>query len=191
MTRRRGKKRRRRRRPYRQGDLDGLCGVYSIINAARALCTEIDANGATWLFGRLMQSLRKAGPKPSYAVATGIGRGALIALLRDAMACIEHEYGVTLTARRLPEAQRQIRRLDDLWQTLADAISPTSVAVLGLGGKNSHWTVAVKISAKQIKLFDSSRMGVLRRADCSIREIATHTAIAPAYVIVVTRKAGD
>ena len=28
----------RRRQPYRQGDLDGFCGVYSAVNAVRALC---------------------------------------------------------------------------------------------------------------------------------------------------------
>jgi hypothetical protein len=25
----------RRKRPYRQGDLDGLCGVYAVVNALR------------------------------------------------------------------------------------------------------------------------------------------------------------
>jgi hypothetical protein len=30
-----------RRRAYRQGDLDGLCGVYSIVNALRHVLREL------------------------------------------------------------------------------------------------------------------------------------------------------
>ena len=66
--------RRRGRQPYRQGDLDGLCGVYSIVNAVRALCPELDQDGAEWLFAHLMQALSKQGVDLSIAVASGIGR---------------------------------------------------------------------------------------------------------------------
>ena len=38
------------RQPYRQGDLDGLCGVYSAVNAVRALCPEVDHDTAGCLF---------------------------------------------------------------------------------------------------------------------------------------------
>ncbi len=32
----------RRLRPYRQGRLDGLCGIYALINALRLLCPKLD-----------------------------------------------------------------------------------------------------------------------------------------------------
>ena len=185
------KRKRRRWRAFRQGDLDGLCGVYSVVNAVRSLCPEIRRDAAAWLFAELLQSLLEAGANPSRAVSSGIGRATLIALLREAASSIENEYDVTLTFRRLPLPLRQTKKLDVLWVALSKAISSTTVAILGLGGTQSHWTVAVKVSDKQITLFDSSRMVVLRRSDCSVREMATRTAIAPAYVIVVTRKAGD
>ena len=177
-----------KRRALRQGDLDGLCGVYSVVNACRRLVPEIDSDGASWLFSRLMRSLRKVGANPSHAIVTGVGRSAVIALLHQAIAAIEGKYDVKLAVRRLPRAQRQIKRLDELWAVLARTISSGKVAILGLGGNTSHWTVAVTVTAKQIRLFDSSRMKVLRRADCSIAETSKRTAIPPSYVIVVSRR---
>ena len=181
-------KRQRARRPYRQGDLDGLCGVYSVVNAVRALCPEVDGDGAAWLFDKLIQSLRKAGANPSIAVAGGVGRGEVESLIRAAIACVDDEYDIALTVRRLPRALRQTKRLDELWQTLATAISPSAVAILGLGGKQSHWTVAVQVSANQLRLFDSSSMGVLRRSDCTVGKGTKRTAIPPTHVILIARK---
>ena len=184
---RRGK-RKRARRPFRQGDLDGLCGVYSVVNAVRTLCPEVDGDGAAWLFDKLIQSLRKVGANPSIAVAGGVGRGEVESLIRAAIACVDDEYDVALAVRRLPKAMRQTKRLDELWQALATAISPRTVAVLGLGGKQSHWTVAVGVSANQIRLFDSSCMNVLRRSDCTVGKGIKRTAIPPTHVILIARK---
>ncbi len=186
------KKRRRQRRAYRQGDLDGLCGVYSVVNAVRALCPEIGRDAAAWLFAELMQSLREAGANPSRAISGGIGRSTLMALLREAASCIENEYEVALKVLRLPQPLRKTKKLDELWVALAEMISPTTVAILGLGGNQSHWTVAVKVSDKQITLFDSSRMGALRRSHCTLRSgSAIRTAIPPMHVIVVSRMRGE
>jgi hypothetical protein len=35
---------RRQLKPYQQGRLDGLCGVYALINALRLLCPRLDEN---------------------------------------------------------------------------------------------------------------------------------------------------
>lgn len=43
--------------PYCQGDLDGLCGLYAIINALCALCPEIDEELATTLFRHLARHM--------------------------------------------------------------------------------------------------------------------------------------
>ena len=44
-----GRPKGRLRAPYRQGDLDGLCGIYSAVNAVRALCPEVSTDDASWL----------------------------------------------------------------------------------------------------------------------------------------------
>ena len=73
------------RQPYRQGDLDGLCGVYSVVNAVRILCPELDQDGAEWLFAHLLQSLSDADVDLSIAVTGGIGRVELARLVRAAI----------------------------------------------------------------------------------------------------------
>lgn len=62
---------RRRRRPYRQGDLDGLCGLYSTVNAVRVLCPEVDTEAAGALFATLMQGLNEAGAAAEDVVTGG------------------------------------------------------------------------------------------------------------------------
>ena len=44
----------RRVKPYAQGDLDFMCGIYAIINALRALCREITWEISTHLFQHLV-----------------------------------------------------------------------------------------------------------------------------------------
>ncbi len=66
--------RRRPPSPYRQGDLDGLCGVDSAVNAIRALCPEVDTDDAGWLFDHLIQQLPKSGANVTSAVANGDGQ---------------------------------------------------------------------------------------------------------------------
>ena len=46
-------------KPYRQGDLDGLCGIYAIINAVSFLCPEMDRETARDLFRVLNERLRR------------------------------------------------------------------------------------------------------------------------------------
>ena len=59
---------------YWQGDLDGLCGVYSAVNAMRALCPEVDDDAAGWIFEALLLALPKVEANPAATVAWGLGR---------------------------------------------------------------------------------------------------------------------
>jgi hypothetical protein len=61
-------------RPHRQGDLDDLCGVCSVVNACRSLYSEIDADTAAYLFDHLVQSLDLPDSAPLALVTGGIGR---------------------------------------------------------------------------------------------------------------------
>ena len=45
-------------RPYLQGALDGLCAVYTIVNAARIIC-DIDEQESRELFRQILAHLEK------------------------------------------------------------------------------------------------------------------------------------
>ena len=187
---RRPKRRLRLRKPYRQGDLDGLCGVYSTVNAVRFLCPEIDGDTASCIFEALMNSLPKVEANPVSTVTWGVGRRQLAHLIKRAIAHVDDELDIRLTATRLPDRLRQTRNLDALWVWLGRRVSPKCVAVLGLGGRHSHWTVAVAVTPSQIRLFDSSTMGVLRRRHCTVGKAVKRTAISPVHVFLIARKEG-
>ncbi len=183
-------KRKRRRvepRPYQQGDLDGLCGVYSVVNAVRALCPEVDADTAEHLFDLLMQKLLRTAGNPTTVVTWGIGRLMLRSLVDEAIAYMLDDFDIRLTARRLPKALRYQGSRDQLWRALSEVVSPSCVAILGLAGKHSHWTVASTVTPLSIRLFDSDRLRALPRARCTVRKTAKLHQITPRYVVLLER----
>ena len=176
------------RKPYRQGDLDGLCGLYCLVNAVRALCPEMDREAAAALFEHLLQSLRRTGVKPIEAITCGVDVGPHSQLIKRAIQYVNDEFDIELTARRLPKPVRRSPQLSRLWRELAARLSPTCVAILGLGGRYEHWTVAVRASTRQIRLYDSSEMGVLRRGHCTVGAASTRTLIEPTCVVFIRRR---
>jgi hypothetical protein len=174
-------------KPYRQGDLDGLCGVYSIINSVRVLAPEIDQEAAEWLFSELMYALSDFGAEPKEIVTGGIGRRHLSQLIRRAVRYMIDEYEIHLTVSRLPKELRQSTDLQELWAWLSERVSPTRVAILGLGGRYDHWTVAIDVTSQQIKLFDSGEVGILRRRSCTVGRASMRYRISPVHVFLIRR----
>ena len=64
----------RRVKPYAQGDLDSMCGIYAIINAFRALCREITWDISTQLFQRLVRCLKRHTKQAHFPILFGTGR---------------------------------------------------------------------------------------------------------------------
>ena len=71
---------------------------------------------------------------------------------------------------------------------LGRRVSPKCVAVLGLGGRHSHWTVAVQVTPSQSRLFDCSCTGVLHRKRCTVGKAVCRTAILPVHVFLIARR---
>lgn len=191
MTKLRRNRRARKRRPprhYKQGDLDGLCGLYSTVNAIKVLCPEIRGEASADLFDHLMRSLRKAGANPAAVVGGGLEDDALPKVIHRALDFVAVVHGIRLKLGRLPRAVRESNTIDALWAGLLEAISPSCVAVIGFDGRDSHWTVAVGATAQQLKLFDSGSMRVLRRRQCTTRRSSTRYVLATAFVFLIRRR---
>lgn len=186
----RGRRARKRRKPkaLKQGDLDGLCGVYSVVNAIRLLCPEIDGAAAWWLFGCLMQELENVGVKPEAVITDGLWRLPLQRLLKVATRKVADEYDVVLRIARVPKLLRHTNRLAVLWDWLAENVSASSVVILALGGRFSHWTVASNITSRRICLHDSCEMKFLHRRMCTVGQAANRFSISPAWIFVVSRQ---
>ena len=101
---------------------------------------------------------------------------------------MEDTYEITLVMERLPKPLRQSSSLDDLWRALAEVVNPGRVAVLGLGGRDNHWTVAIGVTSHQIRLADSGRLSVLRRSQCTVGKATKRYSLPPSHVFLIERR---
>ena len=127
--------------PYCQGDLDGLCGLYAIINALCALCPEIDEELATTLFRHLARHMEGRLKEPMPVIAYGIGATSLRLLLKRALRFTSKNLGVEIETTEFAMARRNLD-LRKLWRHLSNELGSGQVTILMLRGASYHWTVA-------------------------------------------------
>lgn len=188
-------KRRRRSVPLRQGDLDGLCGVYAIINALRHLCPELSAARSQALFRMLVRSIAPRSPARAIAkLSDGLTIGAVFRLTKLASAHAEQSCGcsisISLLAARCHRGRPQRWPLAQLWHELATVLSSRTAVILGLSGCQRHWSVAISISRRQLRLLDSDGLHRLRRSQCTTAWSKTKVTLSDVTCIVVTRETG-
>lgn len=117
----------------------------------------------------------------------GLGRRALATLADAASAHLASAAGVEIETAWLPHPHGVAARLPVIWRTLSSRIGPRCIAIIGLGGRISHWTVAVEITDRQMRLLDSDGMSVLRREQCTPRPGSRHYKIEPRFVLLMRR----
>jgi hypothetical protein len=144
-------------RPYRQGDLDALCGLYAIINAARwaAWPKEIAPEFAETLFAKLGHHAAMALGMPALC-AMGTTVPQLRRLIRLALAMLQSECGIELRLEAIPAKALRI--------TLRHGEAPGIIASARLGEAFvvhithgvGHWTVFERIDGTRARFFDSA-----------------------------------
>src|SRR5215204_1161541 len=139
--------------PFQQGDLDGLCGIYSVINAIR-LATEDetrdlpDAALQELFFTLLLEADAVVGRVE--AVGLGIDPQPLFRVAQAAVRHMADEHGLQLTvthALRRGEPRTFdtiLRRLTELSQ------QPRSAVLICLTGQLDHWTVLRRVTGQSL-----------------------------------------
>lgn len=148
--------------PYRQGDLDSLCGIYAIINVMSALCPALDDHRATALFEKLVRSLSSFVEEPIEVLYLGIDDATLRHLLTIAKSDIERRLKVVLEVRPYRRAKGRVS-LPDFWDRMMDELSERQVAIVSVRGPKDHWTVVHGINPDAIALVDSADLRTLPR----------------------------
>ncbi len=148
-------------KPYYQGALDGLCAVYSIVNAARII-SAIDEDQSRKLFHQIIAYLEQTS-ELSRILTAGIGLKTIGSILRDVVADkIPH--------RSMPFKQYPETPLDEFWSSMMDFLEgrPRRAILIGLGGPMwDHWSIVHGITEKQIHFFDSHQLKRLNRQRCT------------------------
>ncbi len=110
----------RRKRAYRQGDLDGLCGVYAIVNA---LCyvLQLPDEQCHKVFEKLIKALEQNSRCLHQPLLRGISFRQLKQLVTVATQCRLKGQKLTFATHPL-RLKRQQRTLPHLWTALDEEV---------------------------------------------------------------------
>ena len=175
----------RRIKPYRQGRLDGLCGVYALVNALRLLCPRLDEDTCEQVFSVLVKARTRQISSPLAVISAGLSRRALLQLLDPWQRFAAKELGVILTVNRLKVSEPTLR---GLWRGLCRALDGTSIAIIGLGGSETHWTVAYAATERTLRVADSCGSRMLFRSQCTAGRTSMRHRLRPSEVLVIRRE---
>jgi hypothetical protein len=147
--------------PYEQGGLDGLCAIYSIVNAARII-SEIQDSEAKSLFKRILKYLEQS-RNLSVILSEGIGLATIGGILRDVV-------GNLIPYRSMPYKNLPNTPLDEFWGEMIDFLDEGEqrAILIGIGGPMwDHWSIVHEITVRQIRFFDSHKLRRLNRTRCT------------------------
>jgi len=148
-------------KPYIQGALDGLCAIYSIVNAARIIA-DIGEEESKDLFKNILIYLEDR-EDLSRVLTEGIGLNTVGSILRDVANGRMQERG-------MPFKHRPDTSLDEFWSEMMSFLDDGSrrAILIGLGGRLwDHWSIVHAISDRQIYFFDSYKLKSLKRSRCT------------------------
>ena len=175
----------RRARPYRQGDLDGLCGVYAVVNALRHVL-QLPEEQCQQLFEKLIKALEQDCCHLHRHLLWGMSFRQLRRLVAAVSSCRLEGQKLTFDARRLWLKQEQ-RTLPHLWAALNEELGPTCVAIIGLSGVDDHWCVVYRVTPKTLHLLDSSGQTRIYRSRCTVRPSRTRYCLEAGEILLIRR----
>jgi hypothetical protein len=175
----------RRKRAYRQGDLDGLCGAYSVVNAARYLF-RLNNEQAREIFRGLVKTLVRTRPHPHDRLIDGIGLRQLKQLVAAAEKSCRRCHGSAFEVRPLT-LERDDRTLPSLWAALEQEVGPTCVAIIGIAGRTDHWCVVYQVTPRTLRLLDSAGRTRINRSRCTLRNSQIRYCLAAREILLIER----
>jgi hypothetical protein len=136
-------------KPLHQGDLDGLCGVYAVINAIRFLVPA--ARNDDFLNKLMIHIVGKI-----YTAKDVTGGGTEIKMA----SVFEYARGIVSARLKVGLSMSNKGRIGN-FKSPADAMASTFAAgrpgvfIMGYEGRDSHWTVSPQVTKTKVLLFDS------------------------------------
>ena len=141
-------------KPYIQGELDGFCGIYSVINATKLVTGRVKEDEAIQLFGAIMTYLE------TYKKLSGTAIKGHYA--RDIEKILKHVIGPRFHIRydrpfRVGKTPSQGVFFSCLEGFLNDTIKTAVIVYLEHEGWD-HWSVITRVTPKTIEFFDSDNL---------------------------------
>ena len=155
--------------PYRQGHLDGLCGIYAIINAIRVVLGDPSRHISTEAWQELYAVLMLAVDETvgaATAAGCGIETKPLLHLLSVAARHMADEHEIELTVTRLLKRRERPPLRKVLPRLARISEEPNTAILVSFLGHLDHWTVLRRVSKTSIAFFDSSGFKRVVIANC-------------------------
>jgi hypothetical protein len=147
--------------PYHQGELDGLCAVYCIINATKII-SNTSKEECQILFNKIINFLSTK-QNISPLIIEGIHCKTVSSIFRQIQKNMIHKH-------ERPFRRRKKLTLDEYWNKISMFLSePRRIVLIGIEGVEDHWTVVTSITKRQMNLFDNE-MKRLCRGKCTLLE---------------------
>ena len=148
-------------KPYEQGGLDGLCGVYSIINAARII-NDFNEDKCQRLFKEVVSHLDQ-NRNLSRILIDGLNINVIGEVLKNIRSLN--------VAREMPFRGKSETGLPEFWSSIQEFLRMSnSVVLLAPGGTYDHWSVISSISDNRINFCDSDGIQYINRSNCTTQE---------------------
>lgn len=173
-------------RPFRQGDLDGLCGIYAIINALRLFYPHLSRTVCEYHLFEIFKQFHSTKANLDFI----IDGSTVHDISRAFKTFLCAQYNLTY---RKPFHTRSSVTLNELWDSMTEFLnctSPRAILICIENSKYSHFTVVKSITANRLLLHDSdSRLSLNRRqlsTDENFKEAPTHIYPTTAFYIQKT-----
>ncbi|MBB4050181.1 hypothetical protein [Sphingomonas zeae] len=145
------------RPPWRQGQLDGLCGLYAAINALAyvlAPVVTVDRRGAARMFKHGLAHIAEHVPLTT-AVRDGIDPDPWVALVTHLAEHVAAKLDVPISVA-LPFAGNAKAGRDEWLDLARRTIDAGDALLLLLAGEHRHYTMAARLTPRLLGLHDSS-----------------------------------
>jgi hypothetical protein len=136
-------------KPLQQGDLDGLCGVYAVINCVRLLVPAAD--DSEWLDKLMVHIIGSS--YTAKDVTQGGDEIKMASVFKYVRAKVEKDLGVDLTMRNSPR-RGGFDSPAAIMRSVFEVGLPGAF-IMGYDGRDSHWTIVRAVFGDKVLLFDS------------------------------------
>ena len=169
-------------RAARQGSLDGLCGIYAVVNSLDPVGVQLGRRELREVFRQLVYSLGAAALLE--AMSEGLDALTLRAAAELALGWLAARHAVALEVG-LPFETRRFRSAGGYLRALRLLVDQpgTAVIIAFRSRETAHWTVISQIDGTDLHLRDSDGLGLLRTAGFGLGVGRRH--FRPADTIVI------
>jgi hypothetical protein len=134
-------------KPYHQGELDSLCGIYSILNSYRIVCNP-DENKTQILFNDIVNYFSKKRLLKSILI-DGMGFKEMNMVMKDVVYGYMPNYKLSWASFQNPTTR-------NFWNSMKNHLEDAnSCVILGMTGRESHWSVGISATSKTMRLIDA------------------------------------